>query len=245
MYQFSRAIYRELAGDILEPDTPWSDCHPHERVLKSCEAAIERLATDRHYFARPARTLFNDIRIFFPMSKQHCVWHVVRNYLELADEFFARQPLRGFDVNGNPLECRATTREVERFAHGMTVATNALLEGRGARTVLVATEGFTDVVELRRQARAQLYRLCAAHPAPLVPPELRLPAPERMGPDGPLRALEAPDAARVCDAVAAAEPEAVAVALLHSYRHPAHERLLAAELARRLPGTHVSLSHEV
>ncbi|TML27129.1 MAG: hydantoinase/oxoprolinase family protein [Actinobacteria bacterium] len=136
-------------------------------------------------------------------------------------------------------------REVERFAHGMTVATNALLEGRGARTVLVATEGFTDVVELRRQARAELYRLCAAHPAPLVPPELRLPAPERMGPDGPLRALEAPDAARVCDAVAAAEPEAVAVALLHSYRHPEHERLLAAELARRLPGTHVSLSHEV
>src|SRR5881227_753077 len=111
MYQFSRAIYRELAGDFLEPDTPWSDCHPHERVLKSCEAAIERLATDRHYFARPARTLFNDIRIFFPMSKQHCVWHVVRNYLELADEFFARQPLRGFDVNGNPLECRATTRK--------------------------------------------------------------------------------------------------------------------------------------
>src|SRR5437763_4321535 len=136
-------------------------------------------------------------------------------------------------------------REVERFAHGMTVSTNALLEGRGARTVLVATEGFPDVVELRRQARAELYRLCAAHPAPLVPPELRLPAPERMGPDGPLRALEAPDAARVCDAVAAAEPEAVAVALLHSYRHPAHERLLAAELARRLPGTHVSLSHEV
>src|SRR5205085_1892890 len=136
-------------------------------------------------------------------------------------------------------------REVERFAHGMTVATNALLEGRGARTVLVATGGFTDVVELRRQARAELYRLCAAHPAPLVPPELRLPAPERMGPDGPLRALEAPDAARVCDAVAAAEPEAVAVALLHSYRHPEHERLLAAELARRLPGTHVSLSHEV
>ena len=99
MYQFSRAIYRELAGDILEPDTPWSDCHPHERVLKSCEAAIERLATDRHYFARPARTLFNDIRIFFPMSKQHCVWHVVRNYLELADEFFVfLHALGGWDV---------------------------------------------------------------------------------------------------------------------------------------------------
>ena len=76
---------------------------------------------------------------------------------------------------------RATSR---RFAHGMTVATNALLEGRGARTALVATEGFTDVVELGRQARADLYRLCAAHPAPLVPPERRVGAPERMTPDG-------------------------------------------------------------
>ena len=60
------------------------------------------------------------------------------------------------------------------FAHGMTVATNALLEGRGARTALVATSGFTDVVELGRQARKDLYRLCAAHPAPLVPPERRV-----------------------------------------------------------------------
>src|SRR3954463_790278 len=63
----------------------------------------------------------------------------------------------------------ASTGDVEAFAHGMTVATNALLEGNGARTALVATEGFTDIVELGRQARADLYRLCAAHPPPLVP----------------------------------------------------------------------------
>jgi hypothetical protein len=113
MYQFSRAIYRELAGEIVERDAPsYTDGGSnHERVLRSCEAAVERLATDRHYFARPARSLFNDIRIYFPMCKQHRVWHVVREYMELADEFFARQPLRGFDVNGNPLECRATTRK--------------------------------------------------------------------------------------------------------------------------------------
>src|SRR3954452_11798630 len=80
--------------------------------------------------------------------------------------------------------------EVTEFAHGMTVATNALLEGRAARTALVATEGFTDVVELGRQARADLYRLCAARPAPLVPPELRVETPERMGPDGPVRELD-------------------------------------------------------
>src|SRR5947209_17603149 len=79
--------------------------------------------------------------------------------------------------------------EVESFSHGMTVATNALLEGRGARTALIATEGFTDLVELGRQNRAELYRLCAARPAPLVPPELRFGAPERMGPDGVLEPL--------------------------------------------------------
>src|SRR3954454_20537421 len=78
----------------------------------------------------------------------------------------------------------ARASDVTDFAHGMTVATNALLEGKTARTVLVATEGFTDVVELGRQARRDLYRLCAAHPAPLAPPELRVAASERTGPDG-------------------------------------------------------------
>ena len=132
--------------------------------------------------------------------------------------------------------------DVTEFAHGMTVATNALLEGRAARTVLVATEGFTDVVELGRQARRDLYRLCAAHPAPLVPPGLRVAAPERMGPDGVLRPLEP----GVEDEVAALDPEAVAVVLLHSYRHPEHELAIGAALRERLgAGVHVSLSHEV
>ncbi len=133
--------------------------------------------------------------------------------------------------------------EVEGFAHGMTVTTNALLEGRGARAALVATAGFTDLVELGRQARADLYRLCAAHPPPLVPAERRVAAPERTGPEGVLSGLE--DAGAVADSVASLEPEAVAVVLLHSYRHPDHERALGEALARRLPGVHVSLSHEV
>ncbi|HEV2775884.1 MAG TPA: hydantoinase/oxoprolinase family protein [Solirubrobacteraceae bacterium] len=139
----------------------------------------------------------------------------------------------------------ASAGDVAAFAHGMTVATNALLEGHGARTVLVATEGFTDVVELGRQARADLYRLCAARPAPLVPPERRVAAPERCGPDGVLRALDDAGAATLAEAVAALEPEAVAVVLLHSYAHPAHELAIGEALRDALPGVHVSLSHDV
>src|SRR3954447_16093032 len=107
----------------------------------------------------------------------------------------------------------AAPGDVEIFAHGMTVATNALLEGTGARTALVATEGFLDLVELGRQARRELYRLCAAHPAPLLPPQRRFAAPERMGPDGVLRELTDDAAAELADDVARAEPEAVAVCL--------------------------------
>src|ERR687887_2370650 len=84
----------------------------------------------------------------------------------------------------------ARADEVERFAHGMTVGTNALLEGKVARTALLATEGFTDLEELGRQARPELYRLCVGNPPPLVPAELRVAVPERTGPDGVLRPLD-------------------------------------------------------
>jgi N-methylhydantoinase A len=139
----------------------------------------------------------------------------------------------------------ADAEQVERFAHGMTVATNALLEGKGARTALIATDGFTDIVELGRQARPSLYRLCEAGPKPLAPAELRFGAPERMGPDGPLQALDEAAAEALLERLAAAEPEAVAVVLLHSYAQPAHERRLGELIAKRLPGTHMSLSHDL
>ncbi len=139
----------------------------------------------------------------------------------------------------------ASPERIERFAHGMTVATNALLEGNTARTALIATAGFTDVIELGRQARPHLYRLCQAAPAPLVEAELRFAASERMGPEGPIEPLpdEAPD--ELAGAVAGAAPQAVAVALLHSYADPSHERAIGTALAGALPGASLSLSSEL
>jgi hypothetical protein len=113
MYQFSRAIYRELAPFIEDADVACAarGGGAHAAVLRACEETMERLASDRHYFKRPARTLFNDIRMFFPMSAQARVCTTVARYLALADEWLARQPRAGFDVHGNPLQCRATTRK--------------------------------------------------------------------------------------------------------------------------------------
>lgn len=109
MYQFSRAIYRELSRDI-RPVAGEDVSHAHAEVLHACEQTIERLATDRHYFRRPARTLFADVRPYFPMGCQERVWHIVESYVTLASEWLAKQPVQGYDVNGNPLQCRATTR---------------------------------------------------------------------------------------------------------------------------------------
>ncbi len=110
MYRFSRAIYRELADEIVEDSYELPHVN-HERVLRACEAAIERLATDRHYFAHPSRTLFNDIRVYFPMCAQLRVLRVIQRYLALADDFLRRLPQNGFDAYGNPLQCRASTRK--------------------------------------------------------------------------------------------------------------------------------------
>ncbi|HEV2923041.1 MAG TPA: hydantoinase/oxoprolinase family protein [Solirubrobacteraceae bacterium] len=139
----------------------------------------------------------------------------------------------------------AEARQVERFAHGMTVATNALLEGRTARTALIATEGFTDVIELGRQARPHLYELCRSAPAPLVPPELRFAAPERMTPEGPLRALDREAARSLIAEIESSRPEAIAVALLHSYADPTHELILGEEIAKLLADVQLTLSSDL
>ncbi len=137
----------------------------------------------------------------------------------------------------------ATAADVERLVHGMTIGTNALLEGSTARTALVATEGFTDLEELGRQARPELYRLCAGRPEPIAERDLRVAAPERCGPDGIVRELDEPELRRRLE-VLDSEVEAVAVCLLWGFRHPEHEQRVAAIVAEVLPDAHVSTSHE-
>ena len=134
---------------------------------------------------------------------------------------------------------------VVALAHGMTVATNALLERRGARTALVTTEGFRDVLEIARQNRPSLYDLAQDRPPALVPRELRFTIKERMGPDGVLAALDKASLEAAVAAVEEAQVEAVAVCLLFAFAHPEHEQRVGEALREALPDVHVSLSSEV
>jgi N-methylhydantoinase A len=128
--------------------------------------------------------------------------------------------------------------DVERFTHGTTIATNALLQRRGARTALVTNEGFQHVLHLRRQTRAHLYRPCVEHPPPLVPLERCHGVRGRTGPEGELVPLD-------LDTLPGIDAEAIAVSLVFSFRDPEPERRVAAELRRRYPSAHVVASHEV
>ncbi len=134
---------------------------------------------------------------------------------------------------------------IDLLVHGTTVATNALLERRGARVVLVTTAGFEDLLWLRRQDRAALYDLARHHPPPLVARRDVMGVRERMGPDGVVEALSQREVTRVAKEIRAAAPESVAIALLFAFRHPDHERRLAAAIRAALPDIAVAASHEV
>ncbi|MGA7436251.1 MAG: hydantoinase/oxoprolinase family protein [Solirubrobacterales bacterium] len=136
--------------------------------------------------------------------------------------------------------------EIEQFNHGMTVATNALLENRSARTVFITNRGFTDLIEIGRQDRASLYRLQESHPPPQVPAERRIAVAGRNGPDGELEPLEDTEIGRVVEQVGLLDAESVAVCLLHADRHPRHEEMLGEAIEDRFgDSVHVSLSHQV
>ena len=131
-------------------------------------------------------------------------------------------------------------------AHGTTVATNALLEGKGARTGLVTTRGFRDLLEIARQKRPHLYDLQADKPEPLVPRYLRREVGERLAWDGStVEKLSLDEVRKALDALGAEDIEALAVCFLYSFVDPTHERLVEAEIRARCPGLFVSLSADV
>jgi len=134
--------------------------------------------------------------------------------------------------------------EGARVCHGTTIGTNALIQRHGAHTGLLATQGFTDVIELRRQDRPNLYDLAVELSDPLVAPCDRFAVHERMDPDGRVAtALEGLDG--VLDRVAASGVQSLAVALLHAYANPAHEQAIKQRVAERFPGVYVTLSSEL
>ena len=136
--------------------------------------------------------------------------------------------------------------DVRLIIHGTTLATNALIERKGAKTALLTTEGFRDVVEIRHENRFEQYDINIDLPPPLVPRRLRLPVRERIDAQGGvLVPLDADSVARAIDTLEGQAVEAVAVGFLHSFTNPDHERRVGAAIARRLPHLPVTLSSEV
>ena len=136
--------------------------------------------------------------------------------------------------------------ELEHMAHGCTVATNAILEGKGARTALLTTAGFRDILELRRIRVPRLYEPLFVKPPPLVPRALRLEARERLAADGSVvTPLNTEDVHVAAERMRAAGVQAVAVCFLHAFRNPAHERAAGALLEELLPGAFICLSVDV
>lgn len=159
-----------------------------------------------------------------------------------------KEPARAVEDGVRSLlaEAGSTAARVRTLIHGTTLATNALIERKGARTALITTEGFRDTLEIGREGRYDMYDLFIDPPAPLVPRHLRREVPERVLADGRvLRTLDESAARTVAAALAAEGVEAIAISLLHAYRNPAHERALAAIVSAAAPGLPVSCSSEV
>ena len=141
---------------------------------------------------------------------------------------------------------RIDAADIQVLVHGTTLATNAIIERKGARTALLTTEGFRDVLALGHESRYDQYDLDIVLPTPLVPRHLRLPVPERLDNDG--RVLRPLDEAAVRALVPVLQHEtveSVAVGFLHAFVNPAHERRVRDVLHEALPGLPVSLSAEV
>ena len=135
---------------------------------------------------------------------------------------------------------------IQQIIHGTTLATNALIERRGAKTALITTAGFRDVIEMRTESRFEQYDLNLTLPEPLLARNRRYVLSERMGARGDvLIPLDRSEVETLADTLAAAQYESIAIGMLHSYANDAHERMVADVLAEKLPDAMISLSCEV
>jgi len=143
-------------------------------------------------------------------------------------------------------ESRVPAADISYNVHGTTIATNTIIEGKGARAALIATEGFRDVFEIARQIRPKLYDIFCDKPKPLVPRYLCFEVPERLDFAGKvLRPLDEQTVRTVARAIRKEGVETVVVCLLHSYVNPIHERRVGEILREELPGVFVSLSSDL
>src|SRR5262245_63642670 len=144
------------------------------------------------------------------------------------------------------LDRRRFLSKTDLIVHGTTVATNALLERKGANVGLLTTEGHRDVIEMREGLKDDRYNVRMPPPVPLVPRARRLGVRERMRFDGTVAtALDERSLGQALDQLAAAGVDSVAVCYLHAYRNPRHERATVRAVAKRLKGVYTSLSSEV
>ncbi len=139
-----------------------------------------------------------------------------------------------------------TPAQIEQIIHGTTLATNALIERRGAKTALITTQGFRDVIEMRTESRFEQYDLNLTLPDPLLPRQMRFTVSERVNAKGEVMIpLDRAEVEELAERIAATGVESIAVGLIHSYLNPDHERLVRDVLADKLPGVSVSISAEV
>ena len=110
MYQFSRSLYREIA-DLVVEDRHATAAENRQHFLVACEGAFKRLASDRHYFARPARSLFRDVRGYFAMTSQMRVYLAIDRHMAFATQYVDQREREGISLDGNPLCCHASTRK--------------------------------------------------------------------------------------------------------------------------------------
>ncbi len=157
---------------------------------------------------------------------------------------YSRAVLTGID--GGIQELKISSAQVSEVGHGFTVATNAIIEGRGAQTALITTDGFRDVLEFRRNRIPRLYDLYYEKPPTLVKRQYRLEVRERMNYKGEvLRPLEKEDVDRAVDRILKEGIKSVAISLLHSYANPEHEEYIAKVLRERAPDIILTVSSEL